>query len=655
VSIFFRTQLMAEYVFYAAPQVVCPPCGVWPTVSHCTLTSWDTSTLGLPWSNTDLTTPMTTTTTTYCLPTVSLPPLAFADGATSAPWVVPPASYVTPTPYPFGQDEGFPAVPYRETWYLRALPTQPPLQPLPFGVWRDSDQSPNLLTAPSPNWIPAFMPSLMDLPTIVPPAPGPLLAPAPPQHPTLPPYLPQMPPSAPIVWSLLSPAAIFGPFVEGERSAPHISRSVLLLPDDVWEIVTVWLELPALRIVKQRLHRLLARRHILPRPMSYYKSIMVMQKLANKDIARGQVHTLALRVPVSVIIVDLLPRLPEALYEMTSLRKLTLQVDFCRLQDEGLAQIAMLAQLPMLQSVALSLRYNGITAAGMATIAQLRHVPSLQQLHLNLSGNVCGDAGAMALAQLRHAPHLQALHLDLVSCGIRIGGIGALLTLHDAPSLGWLHVDISGYHPLAHHNYAPCVPHSAPLRHLCLGVRWVSDPSHGNTVTLSPVAAMRTLRSLRLFLGQLDASGLEDVIHLKDLPVLEMLDLTFDCAGDAAASALAQLRHSRSLTHLEIDVRPDVGEAGAYALATLANCPTLRHLALDVRNNVFGAAGATTLLTPLEKPLAYHVTMNEWMLRGLEGPRTGWKVHQCCRSATFTNDLTAYTQPKPRAPWPEWE
>lgn len=34
-----------------------------------------------------------------------------------------------------------------------------------------------------------------------------------------------------------------------------------------------------------------------------------------------------------------------------------------------------------------------------------------------------------------------------------------------------------------------------------------------------------------------------------------MLDLTFDCAGDAAASALAQLRHSRSLTHLEIPQR----------------------------------------------------------------------------------------------------
>lgn len=29
-----RTQLMAAYVFYAAPQVVCPPCGVWPTVSR---------------------------------------------------------------------------------------------------------------------------------------------------------------------------------------------------------------------------------------------------------------------------------------------------------------------------------------------------------------------------------------------------------------------------------------------------------------------------------------------------------------------------------------------------------------------------------------------------------------------------------------------
>lgn len=33
------------------------------------------------------------------------------------------------TPYPFGQDEGFPAVPYRETWYLRALPTQPTRAP----------------------------------------------------------------------------------------------------------------------------------------------------------------------------------------------------------------------------------------------------------------------------------------------------------------------------------------------------------------------------------------------------------------------------------------------------------------------------------------------------------------------------------------------
>jgi|GEM_PF-5694904 len=177
-----------------------------------------------------------------------------------------------------------------------------------------------------------------------------------------------------------------------------------------------------------------------------------------------------------------------AIHKLTALN--TLDISGCtRLTNSGLAH---LTQLPSLKNLDVS-RVSSITDTGLGHLSQLK---ALEYLNLNWCSSLT-NSGLIALAPL---PHLQHLELDL-GWWSRIDdqGLEIISQIKQLKTLNLTHA---------------CSISGAGLRHL---------------------SALECLKTLQLGLNHNLANA--DVLQLKDLPSLEIVDLSYCTKVDSTIAA----------------------------------------------------------------------------------------------------------------------
>lgn len=263
------------------------------------------------------------------------------------------------------------------------------------------------------------------------------------------------------------------------------------------------------------------------------------------------------------------------LAEIPSLEELTLTSR--RMSD---AAVAHLARLPKL----CSLRLWGPRLTDQCLV-HLQHVPSLKSI--DLSGTDITDAGALFLAQLTQLEELNVWNTLLTDEGLaHLANLGSLktLVLH---GMGGNRIRMSD-EALVHLGRISTLEHIAlpsdgitdrglahlvdlkHLRHLSAGG---STNSPLTNAALKSISALRALETLRIGGKALSDEGLEYLVGLNDLQILNIFEIG-DFTGRGVA-ALGKLRSLRSLCiHFHQGERPVL--ADLKHLNALSNLAQLR-------------------------------------------------------------------------------